>query len=82
VISQFFIREKRNKTAKDILHYLVLPVIGALTVGALWLNLEPSSMNLGLVWGAIGLAYLAFITRFFTKAPPQMDEKELDEELA
>lgn len=72
VISQFYIREKRNRTLKDHINYLVLPVIGALTVGALWLNLEASSMTLGLVWGAIGLGYLAFITNAFRKQPPQM----------
>lgn len=72
VISQFYIREQKNKTFKDHLHYLVLPVIGALTVGALWINLEASSMTLGLVWGAIGLGYLAFITNFFRQQPPQM----------
>lgn len=72
VISQFYIREKRNRTFKDHFHYLILPVIGALTVGALWLNLESSSMTLGLVWGAIGLGYLAFITNAFRKQPPQM----------
>ena len=72
VISQFYIREKRNCTLKDHINYLVLPVIGALTVGALWLNLESSSMTLGLVWGAIGFGYLAFITNAFRKQPPQM----------
>ncbi|MBU9816544.1 APC family permease [Rahnella sp. C60] len=72
VISQFYIREKRNRTFKDHVNYLILPVIGALTVGALWLNLESSSMTLGLVWGAIGLGYLAFITKAFRKQPPQM----------
>jgi hypothetical protein len=50
VISQFWIREKRNKTLKDHFNYLVLPVC-ALTVGALWINLEQSSMILGLIWG-------------------------------
>jgi len=72
VISQFYIREKRNRTLKDHINYLILPVIGALTVGALWLNLESSSMTLGLVWGAIGFGYLAFITNAFRKQPPQM----------
>jgi len=75
VISQFYIREKRNRTFKDHLNYLVLPVIGALTVGALWINLEASSMTLGLVWGAIGLGYLTFITRRFRQPPPQMSEE-------
>ena len=47
VIAQFWIREKRNKTLKDHLNYLVLPIMGALTVGALWINLEETSMVLG-----------------------------------
>ena len=36
---------------------------GALTVGALWVNLEESSMVLGLIWAAIGLIYLACVTK-------------------
>ena len=40
VISQFWIREKRRHTLKDNINYLVLPLCGALTVGALWINLE------------------------------------------
>ncbi|WP_029686665.1 APC family permease [Tatumella saanichensis] len=77
VISQFWIREKRNKTLKDNFHYLVLPVLGALTVGALWLNLEESSMTLGLIWAAIGIIYLACVTRAFRKPVPQYSEEGL-----
>lgn len=40
VISQFWIREKRNKTLKDHFQYLFLPMCGALTVGALWVSTE------------------------------------------
>ncbi|WP_312831019.1 APC family permease [Pantoea eucrina] len=75
VIAQFWIREKRNKTLKDHLNYLVLPVMGALTVGALWINLEATSMVLGLVWGAIGIIYLAFVTRTFRNPVPQFSEE-------
>ncbi|MBP2845763.1 APC family permease [Dickeya oryzae] len=74
VISQFYIRERRNKTLKDTVNYLILPVMGALTVGALWLNLERTSMTLGLVWAAIGLLYLAFVTRRFSQPVPQYNE--------
>ena len=77
VISQFWIREKRHKTLNDHFQYLVLPVLGALTVGALWLNLEQSSMILGLIWAAIGILYLAFVTRAFRKPVPQYSEEGL-----
>ncbi|MFZ1873257.1 MAG: APC family permease [Chania sp.] len=74
VISQFYIRDKLNRTLKEKFNYLVLPVLGALTVGALWINLESSSMTLGLIWAAIGLIYLAFVTRSFRLPVPQASE--------
>ncbi|MBK4715217.1 MULTISPECIES: APC family permease [Tenebrionibacter/Tenebrionicola group] len=74
VISQFWIREKRNKTLKDHINYLILPICGALTVGALWVNLEASSMKLGLIWAAIGLIYLACVTRSFRNPVPQYED--------
>ena len=74
VISQFWIREKRNKTLKDHFQYLFLPMCGALTVGALWVNLEESSMVLGLIWAAIGLIYLACVTKSFRNPVPQYED--------
>ncbi len=77
VISQYWIRERRFKTLGDNLNYLVLPVLGAVTVGALWVNLEQSSMELGLIWAAIGIIYLAFVTRGFRLAVPQYDDHDV-----
>lgn len=74
VISQFWIREKRNKTLKDHFQYLFLPMCGALTVGALWVNLEESSMVLGLIWAGIGLVYLACVTKSFRNPVPQYED--------
>ncbi|MCK8380561.1 hypothetical protein LXA24_17370, partial [Erwinia amylovora] len=74
VSSQFWIRERRNKTLKDNFTFLVLPLLGALTVGALGVNLEASSMMLGLVWAAIGLLYLTFVTRSVRHPVPQCSE--------
>lgn len=75
VISQFYIRERRNKGLMDHINYLILPIIGAATMGVLWINLEPGSMELGLVWGAIGILYMVWITRRFRRPMPQMPEK-------
>ncbi|OON39729.1 putrescine/spermidine ABC transporter [Izhakiella australiensis] len=77
VISQFWIREKRNRTLKDNINYLLLPILGALTVGALWINLEESSMVLGLVWASVGIVYLAVVTRSFRNPVPQYSEEGL-----
>lgn len=74
VISQFWIREKRNKTLLDHFQYLLLPMCGALTVGALWVNLEEGSMVLGLIWGAVGFIYLACMTKSFRNPVPQYED--------
>ncbi|MDC9592220.1 APC family permease [Xenorhabdus sp. IM139775] len=74
VISQFYIRERRNCTLKDTLNFLILPLFGAATVGVLWVNLEAKSMELGLIWAGIGLIYMFFLTRSFRQPMPQFSE--------
>jgi len=75
VFNHFWRRKGYNKTWKERFHYLLLPLIGALTVGVLWLNLEATSLTLGLVWAALGILYLAYLTRRFRKPPPQYQSK-------
>lgn len=72
VIAQFYIREKRNKTMKETVQYLILPLLGAMTVGVLWMNLEESSLVLGLTWALVGVVYMAVLTRRFRQPLPQM----------
>jgi hypothetical protein len=35
-----------------------MPLLGAATIGALWINLEQSSLELGLIWAGLGATYL------------------------
>ncbi|ALP41259.1 amino acid permease family protein [Aeromonas schubertii] len=58
VIAHFYVKLGRNKTLKDHLTYLLLPLCGAACIGVLWLNLEPASFELGLIWAALGVIYL------------------------
>lgn len=75
VIAQFWLREQRRRRLSDHLYYLLPPLVGVLTIGSLWLNLEASSMMLGLCWGAAGVAYLLLMTRGFRRAVPQYREE-------
>lgn len=75
VISHFFIRERRNKSWKDRFNFLVLPLLGAMMVAFLWLNLEKSSLAMGLIWATLGLAYLTYLTRRFRQPPPQFENQ-------
>ncbi|MGU3522061.1 APC family permease [Enterobacteriaceae bacterium C23F] len=79
VFNHFWRREGRNKTWKDKLHYLILPWMGAATVAVLWINLEMTSLTLGLVWAAVGILYLAYLTRSFRKPPPQFDAAKAEQ---
>lgn len=79
VISFFYIKDKRNKTLKDNVRYLIMPLIGALMIGVLWLNLPEGSLSLGLFWGAIGIGYLAYLTKGFRHSPPRMTHSHTPE---
>lgn len=65
VIAHFVFRQKRYKTGKDILTYLVMPIIGAGLTGILWANLSHDALIGGIIWSAIGFIYMLFLTNFF-----------------
>lgn len=67
--NHFWRRKGMNKSWKDHFHYLLMPLVGALTVGVLWVNLESTSLTLGLVWASLGGAYLWYLIRRYRKVP-------------
>lgn len=79
VYNHFWRRKGLNKTWKDRFHYLLLPLIGAVTVGVLWINLEATSLTLGLIWAALGILYLTWLTRRFRKPPPQFEAGKIEQ---
>lgn len=77
VISHFVFREKKHRTIKGCINYLIMPLIGAISIAILWINLETSSLIMGLGWFIIGFCYLLFITKAFRTAPPQYQVEEI-----
>ena len=69
VFNHFWRRKGMNKSWKEHFHYLLMPLVGALTVGVLWINLEATSLTLGLVWASLGGAYLWYLIRRYRKVP-------------
>jgi amino acid transporter len=55
---------------------LVVPALAAVCDLFLLWNLDEHAKVLGLIWLAVGIAYLAYLTRFFKIAPPEMDFAE------
>ncbi len=76
VINHFAIREKRYKSPREIFQYIVMPLLGAGSVGILWINLEVSSLVMGIIWFSLGFIYLLVLTKAFRVAPPQFTAEE------
>jgi putrescine importer len=79
VIKHYIIDDGR-RGAGDILRYAVVPAIGVALTAWLWTSLSSTTFTVGGIWVAIGVAYLLFLTRMFTRRPPSLalDEADLD----
>ncbi|WP_353301407.1 APC family permease [Kocuria rosea] len=69
----YFVRQRRRHQKLAILGFLLLPVLGALVDLYLLTQLGPTAIYLGLGWMALGIVYLAVLTRGFRTTPPEMD---------
>ncbi|GAA5015115.1 APC family permease [Acinetobacter puyangensis] len=74
VISRYALRDRRTKTPKDIFQYVVIPLLGFMSIFALWLEIEETSLKYGLIWAVLGVGYLAYKTGGFTRPAPQYNE--------
>ncbi|MGG6383214.1 APC family permease [Paenarthrobacter sp. NEAU-H11] len=71
VIKHYYIDQKRRSGA-DAAKYLAAPAIGVILCLWLWTSLSVSAFVVGFIWLAIGIAYLAVLTRGFRKVPPEL----------
>ncbi len=76
VIAWFAVRQGRRKTPADILRYIVMPAIGMVLTGLLWVNLDMHALIGGLIWTGIGVVYLLVLTRGFRRPIASFDENE------
>lgn len=72
VITHYFIHKKQRR-GRNIVSYLIMPLIGALFATGLFLNLDIHAKILGSIWLSIGFIYLLILTRFFRTPPPKME---------
>lgn len=76
VIAWFAIRKGMRRTPREIFSYIVMPAIGTLLTGLLWVNLHPDALIGGITWTVLGLIYLAVITKGFRKKVVAFDENQ------
>jgi len=65
----------RKKHSKDYFRHLLLPLVGFLIIGYVWINLDPLSKKLGFIWLVIGIVYL-IILKFMKKGTTLDFEEE------
>ncbi|MEG0298486.1 MAG: APC family permease [Aurantimicrobium sp.] len=76
VIAWFAIRQGRRHNAGDVFKFIVMPVLGLALTVILWVNLSPEALTGGLIWAAIGIVYLAILTKGFRKQVAGFDEAQ------
>ncbi len=74
VISRYALRDGRTKNLKDILNFVVIPLMGFISIFALWLEIEDTSLKYGLWWAMFGILYLGYKTKGFKYSAPQHNE--------
>jgi amino acid transporter len=76
-----FVKQRRQQNRLSIAKFVVLPALGAVVDLYLLTQLGPIALYLGLSWLAIGVIYLAFLTKGFRKTPPEMSIEAIPERL-
>jgi putrescine importer len=72
VIKHYFFDEGE----KNVLNNVVLPVIGFLLTVWLWFNLSGLTLEVGVIWLALGFVWLLIVTRAFQRPTPVLDMEE------
>jgi putrescine importer len=72
VIKHYFFDEGE----KNVLNNVVLPVIGFLLTVWLWFNLSGLTLEVGVIWLALGFLWLLIVTRAFQRPTPVLDMEE------
>ncbi|WP_026678321.1 APC family permease [Fictibacillus gelatini] len=78
VIWHYAYYKKQYKSVKEVINFIILPVIGAACIIVLWLNLNMDALVLGISWAIVGFIYLLYLTKMFRTAPPQFNFNEAE----
>lgn len=74
VISRYALRDGRTKNLKDIFSFVIIPLLGFISIFAMWLEIEDTALKFGLWWAMFGILYLGYKTKGFRQPAPQHDE--------
>ena len=72
---QFGVRRQQGYQRR-ILADVVLPLIGFLFCGLIWVNLNMIAKTVGGIWFAVGILYVGYKTNWFRSAPVMIDFRD------
>jgi putrescine importer len=72
---QFSVR-RRQGAPMNFVRDALLPLVGFLFCGLIWVNLNIIAKTVGGIWFVLGLAYVGYKTNWFRSAPVMIDFKE------
>jgi putrescine importer len=72
---QFTVRRQQG-APKNFVRDALLPVLGFIFCGLIWVNLNVIAKTVGGIWFAIGLLYVGYKTNWFRSAPVMIDFRE------
>ncbi|MGO0061132.1 APC family permease [Brevibacillus fluminis] len=72
----YYFKQKHTHTVKSILANVLSPLLGISFNAYLWYNLEVGALIIGLIWVAIGLAYLIYVTKWAKVTLPDFEFEE------
>ncbi|QTI69809.1 APC family permease [Gordonia polyisoprenivorans] len=75
-VIKIYLIEQRRRSVTDLVRFGVLPLIGFGLTMWLWTSLSATAITVGLVWLAVGVTYLIFLTRGFRRPAPTLDMRE------
>ena len=75
VIKHYFV-DLRERAGGQVIGNLILPFIGFALTLWLWTSLSVMTLVTGLIWLAVGFAWLLGVTRLFRRPTPTLDLKE------
>ncbi|WP_181272650.1 APC family permease [Brevibacterium oceani] len=82
VIAHYAFRTRQVVDFKTTFSYVIMPAVGAILTGVLWASLHSTALIGGLVWLAIGIIYLAVMTRGFRRSVRSFDDPEADAQMS
>jgi amino acid transporter len=72
VIRHYYLR-KRQRSGLGFLTNLIFPGLGALVCSYVWMSLSTPAKIVGFIWLGLGVGYLAYLTKGFSRSPVKLE---------